>query len=324
MSDVLPIIFGGANIPSEENVRFSNLLSLTEEVTVDAQPSFFDGARPSEIDSEVRETLRSTIVPTKQVQALVAPNFFLAAKGTSGGPIVAMRQVIYDLALRARAMRSLQTYKAEPAYDGNAYTYGATYHAGAGLLQLYSSHVTAPTTQGGRPEYHVTWLKPFFITERLQTFVEGAAAFRNLRDLAREHRNSFIESANARAQPRQDDPTGSVRDEIASGSVEEYAESQDIQGGEEAQNDNQQCDSRVSLSCSAVEELPTGMTSLASSFSVTGSKRPKTTRSHSSNHAKKPANSGDRAAAHHGGNKDTPRKSQGRACEESGPQAQGI
>ncbi|TAQ83251.1 hypothetical protein B7494_g8425 [Chlorociboria aeruginascens] len=40
-------------------------------------------------------------------------------------------------------------------YDNNAYTLGATYHAGTGTLQIYATLVTS-TGPGGSPEYHMT------------------------------------------------------------------------------------------------------------------------------------------------------------------------
>jgi hypothetical protein len=51
-------------------------------------------------------------------------------------------------------MYALQNYgEEELGFDGNAYTYSSTYHAGT--LKLYAYHVTAPTAPGGRPEYYM-------------------------------------------------------------------------------------------------------------------------------------------------------------------------
>lgn len=46
----------------------------------------------------------------------------------------------------------------------------------------------------------MTQLRGFTMTDTRETFVEGATAFRNLRDLAKQHRDTFIEDANARYQ----------------------------------------------------------------------------------------------------------------------------
>jgi hypothetical protein len=75
--------------------------------------------------------------------APVALNFFMEAKGPSGGADVAKRQAMQDGAYGIRAMHSLQSYsEGKPVYQGNAYTVTSTYPAGAGTLQLYTSHPT--------------------------------------------------------------------------------------------------------------------------------------------------------------------------------------
>lgn len=116
-----------------------------------------------------------------------------------------MRQARYDGAVGARVMHSLQNYGQEEAvYDGQAYTYISTYHNGQ--LQLYAHHTTAPATEGDRPEYHMTQLRGFTMTDTRETFVQGATAYRNLRDLAKQHWDTFIGDANARYQAAQESP----------------------------------------------------------------------------------------------------------------------
>lgn len=141
------------------------------------------------------------IVPIKHTNVPVAPNFFLEAKAPRGGADVPRRQACYDGAYGARATHSLQSYgEDEPVYDGNAYSYSSTYHAGTGTLQLYAHHIAAPTDPEGRPEYHMTQIDGYFMTGNRKSFVEGATAFRNARDLAQYHRDEFIQCANARAR----------------------------------------------------------------------------------------------------------------------------
>ncbi|KIE02323.1 hypothetical protein MAJ_01981, partial [Metarhizium majus ARSEF 297] len=200
MRNVIPIIAGDANIPNEGNITFTNLTSLTDESTVRAVPDYFDGTRISEIHSAVKRDLKELIIPTKHVNIPAVPNFFLEAKGPNGSAFIAEKQACYDGAYGARAMHALQNYQeTEPMYDGNAYTYSSTYHAGTGTLQLYAHHVTAPTTSERQPEYHMTQLRSFGMTDSRETFVAGAAAFRNARDSAKRHRDSFIGAANTRA-----------------------------------------------------------------------------------------------------------------------------
>ncbi|KAK3935039.1 hypothetical protein QBC46DRAFT_272618, partial [Diplogelasinospora grovesii] len=60
-----------------------------------------------------------------------APNLFLEAKAPRRVVDVALRQALYDRAIGARATRALRNYSREkPYFDGNAYIYSSTYHAG--------------------------------------------------------------------------------------------------------------------------------------------------------------------------------------------------
>ncbi|KAL2257991.1 hypothetical protein VTK26DRAFT_8878 [Humicola hyalothermophila] len=117
-------------------------------------------------------------------------------------------------------MHALQNYgEEEPAFDGNTYTYSSTYYAGTGTLQLYAHYVTLPTAPGGRPEYHITKLRGFDMTDSRNIFVQGATAFRNAKDLAQRYRYRFIKAANARA--RQTDTEAQPKAEIAEAVVEQ-------------------------------------------------------------------------------------------------------
>jgi hypothetical protein len=164
MRKIIPVISGSTNIPNSGEVLFNNLESITDGATVDVKPDFYDGARFSDIDATVREDLSSLIIPsdTNAPRRPAAPNFFLEAKAPWGGADIAKRQAGLDGAIGARAMHALQNYgDEEPGFDGNAYSYSSTYHAGTGTLQLYTHHVTAPTAPGGRPEYHMTQVRAF-------------------------------------------------------------------------------------------------------------------------------------------------------------------
>lgn len=200
MSDIFPIIRGNANIPNEGNLPFTNLDSITDSVTVDAVPDLYDGTHPNDVDKDVRQALSKVIVPTNHGRAPLAPNFFVEAKAPRGGADVAKRQACLDGAIGARAMHSLQTYgENNPVYDGNAHSFSSTYHAGTGTLQLYAHHITAPSTTDEQPEYHMTQIDTWGMTGNINTFRRGATAFRNVRDLARQQRETFIKAANERA-----------------------------------------------------------------------------------------------------------------------------
>ncbi|ATY62549.1 hypothetical protein A9K55_007579 [Cordyceps militaris] len=198
MAKILPKVLGDADIPSEGNLPFTNFDSITDGTTVDAVPDLFDGSHPKDIHERIKQELSDMIIPTKHSLVPVVPNFFMEAKAPRGGADIARRQACLDGAVGARAMHNLQNYGEEkPVYDGNAHTYSSTYHNG--LLMLYAHHVTGPTDEGEKAEYHMTQLKGYALTGDRETFVTGATAFRNARDLARRQRERLIREANARA-----------------------------------------------------------------------------------------------------------------------------
>ncbi|KAF4513220.1 hypothetical protein G6O67_000518 [Ophiocordyceps sinensis] len=203
---------------NEENVLFTGVTPVTNKSASRPKPDFFDGALLRDIAEEIRNdpALRSTVIPTRHPTIPVAPNLFLEVKRPEGHHSVAQRQSCFDGTYGARSMHALQTYgDTEPAYDGNAYTYSSTYCEGS--LKLYAHHITAPTTSLGRPEYHMSYIDGWQMTGNMDTFRRGAAAFRNIRDLAKRHRDSFIQAANARAfrvaSAAQDDVHGTTQDE---------------------------------------------------------------------------------------------------------------
>jgi hypothetical protein len=153
--NVIPIIAGNSDISNEGDLHFTNIEPMTGGPIVKAVPDFFDGARAGDIHNKIRNAdeegnLNKLIIPTKHASAPVAPNFFLETKAPRGGADVALRQALHDGAIGARAMHALQNYGTEePLFDGNAYTYSSTYHAGTGTLQLYAHHNTPLTAPGG-------------------------------------------------------------------------------------------------------------------------------------------------------------------------------
>ncbi|KAF3768372.1 hypothetical protein M406DRAFT_272867, partial [Cryphonectria parasitica EP155] len=199
MRNVVPLIAGNINIPNEGHISFTNLESITNNTTVNPVPDFFDGARPGDLDKKVREDLDKIIIPSKKGGFPVAPNFFLEAKSSGGTVEVADGQAVLDGAHGAIIMHALQNYlQAEPLYDGNAYAFTSTLLGGT--LTLYAHHITAPVGPGQRPCQHTTQLKAYALTGDHDVWLEGTGAFRNLRVLAKDYRDRFIETANARAR----------------------------------------------------------------------------------------------------------------------------
>ncbi|CAK7275199.1 hypothetical protein SEPCBS57363_006557 [Sporothrix epigloea] len=206
MAYAMPTILGPYQPahPSAIKTVFNKLEPLTDGTIVQPEPDIYYGADPGELVRPVRDALRHHIMPSTREDRPWVPNFSVEVKGPKGTPDVATQQVRYYGALGSRAMHSLQNYGEEkPKHDGEVYTYSSTYHGGTGTLQLYAHYATAPAEEGGRPEYHMIQLRSFGMTDTRETFLQGATALRNARDLAKTHRDRFIQAANARAsQPR--------------------------------------------------------------------------------------------------------------------------
>ncbi|KKZ67175.1 hypothetical protein EMCG_07120 [[Emmonsia] crescens] len=199
MVSVIPIIEGKIHDAkcAGGGYSFGNLAPLTDGNLAAGKPDHFYGARPEQLDRNIRDELNDLIIPSTQHSLPMAPNFFLEAKGPDGSAAVARRQACYDGALGARGIQSLQSYRQDsPAYDHKAYTITSTYHDGT--LKLYTSHCTKPTDSGNRPEYFMTQLNTWGMTGNADTFRHGATAYRNARDWAKETRDTLIEAANNR------------------------------------------------------------------------------------------------------------------------------
>lgn len=196
---VIPIIEGKIEDSrcTSGGIPFTNLDHLTDGTLVPGNPDRYYGARPEQLNRQVRNKLSGHIIPSTQHDLPIAPNFFLAVKGPDGSAAVAARQACYDGALGARGMHSLQSYgQEEPVYDNKAYTITSIYHNGQ--LKMYTVHPAQPNGPGSRPEYYMTQLKGWSMTSDPETFRKGATAFRNARDWAREQRDQAIEKANQR------------------------------------------------------------------------------------------------------------------------------
>ncbi|EPE09490.1 hypothetical protein F503_07266 [Ophiostoma piceae UAMH 11346] len=200
VAHILPTILGPHQPArgSARNTIFKNLEPLTDGTIAPAVPDIYDGAHPEDLSQPIRNALGHHIMPSTMQDKPLAPNFFVEAKGPNGSTAVAIRQVRYAGAVGSRAMHSLQNYgEEEPKYDSESYAFSFIYHDGQ--LKLYAHHTTAPTSERGRPEYHMTQVDTWGMTGNINSFRRGATAFRNARDMAQRHRDSFIQAANARA-----------------------------------------------------------------------------------------------------------------------------
>ncbi|KAK3170693.1 hypothetical protein OEA41_002775 [Lepraria neglecta] len=198
MSKAFPIIAGTADITSQEHLYFGNLKHLTDGSIMKAKPDFYDGARPAELNTQVREQLSEYIEPSAKKNAPCLPNFFTEAKGPDGSAPVCELQAMYDGAMGARGVHELRSYVGqETPFDNKAYTITSTYHY-SGLLTIYTTHPTASESPTNPTEYRIIQLNSFAMTGNPETFRQGAGALRNARDWAKEKREELIAAANGK------------------------------------------------------------------------------------------------------------------------------
>lgn len=205
---LLPFLVGHATLPRERSLPFDNLEPLTWPINHVPAPAYFEGASPTTLEPRVRDDLAATIVPTKDGDAPVVPNFFIEARGRPAKADEEKRMAGLHGAYGARAMLTLQNFgREETVYDGKAWAFSAVYNMD--VLTLYAHHVEAPEGEGGRPWYHMTRLRTYQLTMGRTRFLEAARALRNIKDLAWANREAFILDANAVGRPRSEEGSGS-------------------------------------------------------------------------------------------------------------------
>lgn len=198
MSDVFSKIKGDHTYPSTQNRQCRNWKPLVDANMVTPQPDFFDGVRITSKYRQIQEVLGSLIIPSTSDDCPFLPNFLGEVKAPKGSMDIAKRQACYDGAFGARAMHHLRNYGAEETYNNHAYTFTFTYSYG--VLELCAHHMSQPDEPNTPPYYHMTKLGAWLLQTSRQQFAEGATAFRNLRDLARELREQFLDDADQRMQ----------------------------------------------------------------------------------------------------------------------------
>ncbi len=241
MGDVFPVIQGTARIPSAKNLVFGNLEPLTHGNFVDAKPDFYDGARPAQIDLRICEELGSYITPATQGQASALPNFFTEVKGPDGSGAVAKRQACHDGVLGERGVREFMAFgvdDSETVYDNAAHTITSTYHSATGTLQMFAIHQTQPIDPENPPEYYMTQLRSFAMTDTAERFREGAGAFRNARDWAKTQRDELIAVANCRVSgmPKETSTLESSTHSMSQSTIEPVAPESETSADERSQD----------------------------------------------------------------------------------------
>lgn len=199
-------------------IILTNLLPLLPNL-VPGNPDRAYGARAETLHKSVRDTLGKVILPTTAL-AFLCPNFILHVKGPKGSSDTAGLQAVYDGALAARGIDTLYRWGSdgEGSGDGDgqgniARTITCTYTPD-GVLRMFAVHSRRSQTSTsllqeqdtssshGLPnvEYITTRIGGWFMSESLEHFREGAAAFRNGMEWARTQRDEAIRRANQRAR----------------------------------------------------------------------------------------------------------------------------
>ena len=198
-ASVFPIITGGPDNLSGQDVLFSNLEKLTDGNIPRGKPDYYCGSKPTDLNKNIRDELAGFIIPSTDTTRPCLPNFFLEGKGPNGTIAVCKRQALYDGALGARGIHRLRVFiNSNASYDENAYTLSATYCSGT--LRIYTHHPTMSNSPGREQDYHMTQLKGWDLIGDPDTFAEGIRAFRNARDWAKEQRDGLIAAANTKSR----------------------------------------------------------------------------------------------------------------------------
>jgi hypothetical protein len=216
---VIPMIQGAIRddrYVDGRGIAFNNLVDILRGRGHKAKPDVYYGARPEQLDREVRKNLSSYIEPSSTDSRPYAPNFFVEAKGPKGSAGVGLDQACFAGAVGARGMHSLQTYGQDhPTYDNKAYTITSTYHAGT--LKIYAHHPSQPDSPASQPEYYINQVKAWALTSDRETLLKGVTAFRNAEGWTEAQRNAAIEYANvvarAKAQANEDETEDEDEDE---------------------------------------------------------------------------------------------------------------
>jgi hypothetical protein len=198
---VLPAMLEAINAPmgAEKNILFTNIDSITGDIPY-AKPDYYYGSRPKQIHPYLRDKLSKHIIPSNHTHLPALPNFFLEVKGPDGSAAVARRQACHNGAIGARAIQSIRSFgQSEPVfYDNSISSISTTYHEGT--LKVYVHSIAQPKGPGTMPEYYMCQLGSFAMTNSVDTFREGATAFKNALAMTEEYRKDAITQGNRNAR----------------------------------------------------------------------------------------------------------------------------
>lgn len=97
MNVIMPFIQGHhPEICHEADVVFTNIDSMTNDLTVRPKPDIYDGARRNQIHSRIRQELGQFVIVTKNDGNSILPNFFVEVKAPKGSSDVVQWQACYN------------------------------------------------------------------------------------------------------------------------------------------------------------------------------------------------------------------------------------
>ncbi|KAI9041900.1 uncharacterized protein KD926_006446 [Aspergillus affinis] len=153
-----------ASFHDSSNYPFTNLAPLTNGTLANAKPDIYYGAPPHQLHPRVREQLSDQVIPTRQGNSPITPNFFVETKG-----------------------------------DNHAYAIASTFQDGR--QDIYATHPTRTPSNidpgaDRQTDYLMTQVGYYALTGSPEAYQQDVSAYRNSRDLAKEYRDEFIRQAN--------------------------------------------------------------------------------------------------------------------------------
>jgi hypothetical protein len=249
----------GASNDAQKNIWFTNTDPITAGIS-QPKPDYYHGAPPEQIHQQVREDLSSHIIPSTQTKLPAVPNFSMEVKGPRGIVQEAELQACNNGAIGARAMHSLQNYgQDEPVYHNRVSTISSTYHFGH--LMMYGHSIAQPNGPGTEPHYYMHQLGDFSMTHSTDTFLQGATAFKNSKDLMKEYRNTAIAQANAiaatrTAEDQEDEEDEDGEDEDGEDEDGEDEDGEDEDGEDEDGEDDAGADTMLNFAAGTSDSIP--------------------------------------------------------------------
>ncbi|POS82209.1 hypothetical protein EPUL_005996, partial [Erysiphe pulchra] len=163
-------------------------------------PDMCHGSDVEHADLTVRKKLGDMILPSKNKEMPMAPNFFLEVKSLKGNLAEANLQALHTCALGERGQMATRGWHREGlGLDEKAHTITGTYSGG--MLTMYSIHAGRHQTYNDQLEFYMNKIVLILITDNAEGFRRGISMYQNLRDFADEQRNESIAMANEMAYP---------------------------------------------------------------------------------------------------------------------------